>query len=149
VQPDNQTVAFLSNIYSSNNWKVWAALVTVILAIYRGFHWVRGIRDEDLKETNTGLKELAVESKAQTIGLAGLKEELQSQTSAVVSELKELRNDFRTLHIYTQPQMVPVRARAPRAPRKPASKPAEKPKASSKVSVKSKAKAQPKTKTRK
>jgi outer membrane biosynthesis protein TonB len=119
MQPDSQGISFLYNVYNDNGLKFWAAFIAVVLTGYNGFLWIKGIRDEDLKETNTGLRALAVENQAQTLGLDRLKTVVESQTAAVVSELKELRNDFRTLHIYPQTQMVPVRARAPRAPRKP------------------------------
>jgi hypothetical protein len=150
MQPDNQGISFLYNLYSNNGLKFWAAFIAVVLTVYNGFLWIKGIRDEDLKETNTGLKALAVETQAQTLGLDRLKAVVESQTSAIVSELKELRNDFRTLHIYPQTQMVPVRARAPRAPRKPKA-PAilpPTPKSTTKKTTAKKTATKPKTKTK-
>jgi hypothetical protein len=61
--------------------KFWLGLITFIWSIFKGFSWVRDIRDKDLK----GLHE----------GIVSLRGDLQGQTTQLVEQIKELRNDVR------------------------------------------------------
>ena len=85
--------------------KFWSIVATSIVALYKAFQWVKDIREKDL---------VTIQGK-----IDGLHTELGSQTTAIVkatdantNEIKELRNDMRTLII--QPQL----ARAAKASRR-------------------------------
>ena len=85
--------------------KFWSIMAGAVITAYKGFQWVKDIREKDL---------VTIQGK-----IDGLHTELGNQTSAIVkatdantNELKELRNDMRTLII--QPQL----ARAAKASRR-------------------------------
>lgn len=90
--------------------KFWIGLITFVWSIFKGFNWVKDIRDKDLK----GLHE----------GIVSLRGDLQGQTTQLVEQIKELRNDVRYSQYRPQYEvMEPARSRAPRkTPRKPAAK---------------------------
>ncbi len=94
--------------------KFWLALAAVVLGGNKIFTWVKEIRTKDLKEVQNNLAELS--SKIKDVST-----KIDDQTTAVVSELKELRGDFRTFYISPTPQMLPARAKpAPRSRKKEA-----------------------------
>ena len=93
----------IKSIYEEG--KFWSIVATSIVAVYKAFQWVKDIREKDL---------VTISGK-----IDGLHGELGSQTTAIVkatdantNEIKELRNDMRTLII--QPQL----ARAAKASRR-------------------------------
>lgn len=80
--------------------KFWIALISFLWAIFKGFNWVKDIREKDLKDIHNGV--------------TSLRGEIQGQTTQIVDQIKELRSDFRTFYTIPQPQMIPARAKAPR-----------------------------------
>ena len=93
------------------------------IGIYKAVQWVKDNRGKDLYEIKTGITEMHA-------GVAGLQTEMSKQTDALVNELKEQRQDFRTFYspwvqaVSTAPPMplaVPL-ARAKRSPRPKARK---------------------------
>lgn len=94
----------IAEFFASADTKFYIGLVTAIWGIFKGFNWVRGIREEDLK---------------------GIKHDLTDQTSVISNGLnslgaimdrgfQEMRNDFRTFYTSPDPLMVPVNARTTR-----------------------------------
>jgi hypothetical protein len=89
--------------------KFWATLIGFLIAGYKAFDWVKQIRTKDLSEIHTGLNQLRTEFKT---GVDGLSAKVDSQTSAIVGELRELRSDFRTVIPMTMAYMSPVQSQA-------------------------------------
>lgn len=79
--------------------KYWTFFAGIIWGIYKGLDWLKRLKTNDLHHIQLGVNDM--------------KSELQTQTTAIVNELKELRSDFKT---YYAPQYViaasPARARA-------------------------------------
>jgi len=102
----------------ATEWKSIAFVVAVIITTYKGFDWVKQIRTKDLAELHTSVG--YVNSGITSLGakIDNLSEKLEtkldSQTSAVVSELKEMRGDFRTFYISPVAQMMPARSKPAR-----------------------------------
>lgn len=109
----SNTIQFVN--WLASEWKFLAFVVTVIITAYKGFDWVKQIRTKDLAELHTSVG--YVNSGITTLGakIDNLSEKLEtkldSQTSAVVSELKEMRGDFRTFYISPVAQMMPARSK--------------------------------------
>ena len=101
-----QTLAASNEFHSFyEEGKFWVGFATAIIGGYKAFNWIKGIREKDIVDVKQKIDDLHTE--------------LGSQTSAIVkatelntNELKELRNDMRTLII--QPQL----ARAAKASRR-------------------------------
>lgn len=99
--------------HSLESGKFWITFLSMFagLAIggYKTFQWVKGIREEDFPEVKTSLQ--TVSQKIEDTSAAQLRS-TEFQTSSVVRELQELRDDFRA---YFNPpasvKMVPVRSK--------------------------------------
>lgn len=101
----------IAQFLQSADTKFYLMLGGLLWTAFRGFNWVKDIRQKDLK---------------------GIKEDLGTQTNvisagfAALSEgVKELRNDFRTFYTSPNPLMMPVSSR-PSRKRKAAARPAAK-----------------------
>jgi hypothetical protein len=113
--------------HSLESWKFWLTFFTAFggatIATYKGYQWVKGIREEDLVEVKTGLKSCT--QKIEDTSAAQLRS-TEFQTSAIVRELSELRDDFRA---YFNPapaiKMVAVRSK-PETKRVPKKTPVKK-----------------------
>jgi len=108
--------------HSLESWKFWLTFFATFggssIAGYRVWQWVKGIREDDLYEVKTNLK--TVTQKIEDTSAAQLRS-TEFQTSAIVRELSELREDFRAyFHPTPAIKMVPVRS-------KPVKKAAKKP----------------------
>lgn len=76
---------------------------------FKAYDWVKGIRQQDFPEVNQSLTQVK-----DMLGV--VKQSVDAQTTAIVNELKEQRQDFRTF--YAPPalpllQHAAVRGRAP------------------------------------
>lgn len=65
--------------------KFWIALCGGLWSVFKGINWIKTIRTNDLHHIQLGVNDL--------------KTSLDSQTHSIVTELRELRNDFRTLYV--------------------------------------------------
>lgn len=81
----------------SANTKFYLALFGLLWAAFKGFSWVKDIREKDLK---------------------GLKDDLGAQTHVIrtgfdnlAEGLREIRDDFRTFYMSPSPLMLPVSSR--------------------------------------
>lgn len=99
----NVIVQFLA----SGETKFYVGLASLMWTAFKGFNWVKDIREKDLK----GLKE----------DVGTVSTELRQQThvigngfSTLLAGVHDLRSDFRTFYTSPDPLMVPVRARATR-----------------------------------
>lgn len=99
-----ESVNPIAEFFQSADTKFYVALAGILWAAFKGFNWVKDIRDEDLK---------------------GIKHDLRDQTSIIATGLatlgaimdrgfQEMRNDFRTFYTSPDPLMVPVNARTTR-----------------------------------
>lgn len=79
--------------------KFWLSVGGIFWMAFKGFTWVKAIRDNDLPQIQTGLDDVKK-------GMESVYTELKTQTSAVVSELQNLRLDFRT---YSAPVRTRIR----------------------------------------
>ena len=107
----------VAQFLQSADTKFYIALFGLLWTAFKGFHWVKDIREKDLK---------------------GIKDDLGAQTHVIgtvfanVAEgLRELRGDFRTFYTSPDPLMIPVSARTTRkrksvAARSAAKKPSSK-----------------------
>jgi hypothetical protein len=85
----------------------------VVIAAYKVVQWIKDIREKDLHEIKTGMVDMHT-------GVLGLQTEMAKQTDALVNELKEQRQDFRTFYgplLQTVSTPAVPRARAKRSPR--------------------------------
>lgn len=80
----------LSEFY--NELKFWLPAITIGWGIFKTVHWFKTIKTNDLHHVQLGINELNEKIDSQTVVL---KTEINNQTSSIVSELKELRQDFR------------------------------------------------------
>lgn len=94
------SITTLAQFFQSADTKFYLMLIGGMWTAFRGFNWVRDIREKDLK---------------------GIKEDLGTQTNVIgngfanLSEgIRELRSDFRTFYIAPDPLMIPVSARTTR-----------------------------------
>jgi hypothetical protein len=65
--------------------KFWSALIGGLWLAFRGINWIRAIRTNDLHHIQLGVNEL--------------KTGLEKQTAEIVTELRELRDDFRAFYL--------------------------------------------------
>lgn len=84
----------------SSDTKFYLTLGSALWGIFKGFTWVKDIRDKDLK---------------------GIKDDLSNQTGVISSgfsrladSIHEMRTDLRTFYTSPDPLMMPVSARATR-----------------------------------
>jgi hypothetical protein len=90
----------VAQFFQSADTKFYMALVGLLWTTFKGFNWVKDIREKDLK---------------------GLKDDIGTQThvigtgfNALAAGISELRNDFRTFYTSPDPLMIPVSARTTR-----------------------------------
>lgn len=102
----------------ANDYKFWMTLTAVVIAGYKAYDWVKQIRTKDIPSIHSEIAKLSA-------GLDTLGNKLDTQTTSVVGELKEMRSDFRTFipHFYnpSPSMMMPVQSR-PRKATKPRKK---------------------------
>lgn len=103
----------------ATDYKFVITLLAALGLAYRAFDWIKQIRTKDLIEIHSGIKDLKVELKS---GMDNLSNKLDTQTTSVVGELKELRSDFRAFYIPPAPILMPARAKAPKRPVRRAAK---------------------------
>lgn len=94
------SITTVAQFFQSADTKFYIMLIGGMWTAFRGFNWVRDIREKDLR---------------------GIKEDLGAQTTVIgngfanLSDgIRELRNDFRTFYIAPDPLMLPVSARTTR-----------------------------------
>lgn len=80
--------------------KFWLGFATALWYVFRAWNWVKAIKTNDLHHIQGSLDELHKKVGDQT-------KEISGQTTAIVGELSELRNDFRTF--YKSPRRTPRR----------------------------------------
>lgn len=90
-----------------NYGKVILGFSGVAVAGWKVVQWVKEIRTKDFAELRASVNDTQ-------ISLTTLGHKVDSQTSAVVRELQELRSDFRTFYTQPVPQMLPAQARPKR-----------------------------------
>lgn len=100
--------------HSLESWKFWitflSMFVGVVIGGYKTYQWIKGIREEDFPEVKASLA--TVSQKIEDTSAAQLRS-TEFQTSSVVRELQELRDDFRAYFNPPAPlKMVPVRSKA-------------------------------------
>lgn len=90
----------ISQFFSSADTKFYLGLAGLLWTAFKGFNWVRDIREKDLK---------------------GIKDDLGAQThvirdgfAALSEKVGDLSSDFRNFYISPDPLMIPVSARATR-----------------------------------
>lgn len=102
-----------------NELKFWGALFGVIWSIFKAAKWIKEIREVDLANLQKTLNDQAETSEKRMETLSASAREQTEQivtgfrqnTSDIVRELSELRQDFRTFYISPQPQMAPALAK--------------------------------------
>lgn len=103
LSPD--TIALVLAVY--NYGKVILGLSGLAVAIWKVVQWVKEIRTKDFADLRASVSETQV-------SLTTLGHKVDSQTSAVVRELQELRSDFRTFYTQPVPQMLPAQSKPKR-----------------------------------
>jgi hypothetical protein len=93
-------VSPIAQFFASNDTKFYIALAGALWTAFKGFNWVKDIREKDLK----GIKD----------DLAQQNHLLGTGFTALSNGITELRSDFRTFYTSPDPVMVPVRARTVR-----------------------------------
>lgn len=93
-----------------NESKFWVAFAGAIITGYRAVAWVKAIKTNDLHHIQLGLDE-------NSALVRGVRDELKEQTTSLVSELREMRQDIRTFYPRPRTPRTPLKA-APRKPRK-------------------------------
>jgi hypothetical protein len=90
----------ISTFFASADTKFYLGLAGLLWTAFKGFNWVKDIREKDLK---------------------GIKDDLSTQTDVIgtgfsnlADGIRELRNDFRTFYTSPDPLMIPVNARMTR-----------------------------------
>lgn len=97
----------------AGDYKFWSTVALIIIAGYKAYDWVKQIRTKDIPDLHAEVKRLGTSMDA-------LGSKVDAQTQSLVSELKEMRSDFRTFYIAPPAMMMPVaRQRKPSVPRKP------------------------------
>jgi hypothetical protein len=107
ISPDTVTLV----IAMSNYLKLIVGFGAVAISGWKGVQWVKEIRTKDFKDLRDAVGD--TQTSLESIG-----HKLDSQTSAVVRELQELRSDFRTFYTQAVPQMLPAQSK-PKPVRKP------------------------------
>jgi hypothetical protein len=83
--------------------KLWFFIAGSLWTVYKCLSWVLEIRTEDFKKVHANLADIKSSVHDQT---ETLKMNLERQTNAIVSELKELRADLRVLRpMAVEPRM--------------------------------------------
>lgn len=96
----------------TSDYKFWSTVALIIIAGYKAYDWVKQIRTKDIPDLHAEVKRLG--TSMDTLG-----GKVDAQTQSLVSELKEMRSDFRTFYISPSAMMMPVaRQRIPPKPRK-------------------------------
>lgn len=112
--------------HQMESWKFWLTFLSILIGTsitgYKGYQWVKGIREEDFPELKTDLK--AVSTKIEETSAAQLRS-TEFQTTALVRELSELRGLFYGAFNVSPHVLVPVRSKpkrksAPKTTKKPA-----------------------------
>lgn len=98
---------------SLESWKFWLTFLSMfsgaVVAGYKAWKWVQEIRVKDFPEVKAGLQ--TVTQKIEDTSAAQIRS-TEFQTSSVVRELQELRDDFRAYFNPTPAiRMVPVRSK--------------------------------------
>ena len=75
-----------------NELKFWLPAIGFSWAVFKAYTWIRSIKTNDLHHLQLGIEELNQKIDKQT---EVLKTEINSQTTSLVGELRELRADFR------------------------------------------------------
>lgn len=75
-----------------NEVKYWLPAITLVWGVYGIVHWFKSIKNNDLHHIQLSINEFNQKLDTQTVVL---KDEINKQTSSIVGELKELRQDFR------------------------------------------------------
>lgn len=90
----------ITSFFASADTKFYLALFGILWTSFKGFNWVKDIREKDLK---------------------GIKDDLSTQTQVIgtgfsnlTDGVRELRNDFRTFYMSPDPLMIPMNARTTR-----------------------------------
>jgi hypothetical protein len=96
----------LAHVYEES--KFWSALIGMLWAAFKGFSWIKDIREKDLKGIQGDVSLLSGEVRRQTDVISTVTDR---QTNAMTRELQELRSDFRTFYTAPDALMVPVHAR--------------------------------------
>lgn len=98
--------------HQMESWKFWLTFLSMVIggtvAGYKGFEWVKAIREEEFPELKNDLK--AVSTKIEETSAAQLRS-TEFQTSALVKELAELKGAF---YMAFNPSMVPARSKPKR-----------------------------------
>ncbi len=100
-----ESIALIMAIYSYG--KIIVGLAAATVAGWRLVQWVKEIRTKDFADLRVAVTETQA-------SIEGLGHKVDAQTSALVRELQELRNDFRTFYTQPVPQMLPARSRPKR-----------------------------------
>lgn len=80
-----------------NESKFWLTFGGALWTAFKAIQWVRSIKENDLHHIQEGVSDL--------------KEGLDKQTDAIVDQLKDLREDFRTF--YAQPMRARIASKRP------------------------------------
>lgn len=111
--------------HQMESWKFWLTFLSMIavgsITGFKGWQWVKGIREEDFPELKTDLK--AVSIKIEETSAAQVRS-TEFQTTALVRELSELRGLFYGAFNLAPQTLVPVRSKPKR--KSIAKKPAKK-----------------------
>lgn len=124
LQYTNTDTLPLDRIYTEC--KFWLAFIGALWTMFRWSQWIKEIRTVDLarvqeyigahrRETKEQAESLAAAIKENTVTVG---ESYKEQTTAVVRELGEIRQDFRTFYTSPVPQMERVTPRRKEKPRK-------------------------------
>jgi hypothetical protein len=95
--------------------KLWVFVCGSAWSVFKAFSWILKIRTQDFKQVHANLAEIKESVHNQT---TALRTDIEKQTYAIVSELKELRADLRVL----RPMAVEPRMRLAKAARQKAKK---------------------------
>src|ERR1700759_4111937 len=109
-----------------DSWKLWSFLVTsfatIVIGGYRGFQWIKSIRDKDFPEVKAGLETVA--QKIEDTSAAQVRS-TEYKTTAVGRELAELRGLLYGAFHIPSPVAAAVRSKPKR--KSPAEKTTKKP----------------------
>lgn len=97
----------IAQFLQSADTKFYAALAGLMWTAFKGFNWVRDIREKDLKGIKEDVNTVSTEVRSQT----GV---INQGFSLLTSTVQELRSDFRTFYTSPDPLMIPVSARTTR-----------------------------------
>jgi hypothetical protein len=69
--------------------KFWIGIGTAFWILFKAINWVKSIKENDIPHIQNGVNELKT-------SMESVHTELKEQTSAVVTELKDIKADLRT-----------------------------------------------------